>query len=69
MKGKVWKEKAESGREWVYDVVFFFLVLVLLFLVFFFFFNVMLTWKIVEVSKVSVIYIYRLTCELLRDKK
>ena len=51
MKGKAWKEKAESGRT------FLFLVLVLLFLVFFFFFNAMLTWKIVGASKALVLYI------------
>ena len=41
---------------------FFFLVLVLLFyvLLLLFFFNVVLTWKIVGASKVSVLYIYRL---------
>ena len=52
MKGKAWKEKAESGRT------FLFLVLVLLFLVLFFFFNAMLTWKIVGASKALVLYIY-----------
>ena len=37
---------------------FFFLVLVLFFLFYYYFFNIVLTWKIVEASKVSVLYIY-----------
>ena len=34
----------------------------LLSFLFFFFFNIMLTWKIMGASKVSVFYIYRLIC-------
>ena len=60
MEGKAWKEKAESGREWVYDVFFFFFGFgfIYLFWFYFFSFNTVLTWKIVGASKTSVLYIY-----------
>ena len=63
MEGKAWKEKAESGREWVYGVFFFFFLVLVLFIYFgFIFFLLILCWrgKLWEIQKLRLyIYIYR----------
>ena len=51
----------ESGLEKFYCVFFFFFFCFgfgFVFLFYYYFFNIVLTWKIVEASKVSVLYIY-----------